>query len=134
MVPGLERDVHRLLVKLRGLRAGVGDEDVERAEGPANLAEHALDVLHARHVGLDEEAVGSVLAHALEGLLGRGLVHVIVDGDAGARLGELDRDTAADAPRSSSDQSVLALERHGVLLCAEGDRRDAAADVLYPSG
>src|SRR5881628_2424779 len=82
-----------------------------------DLDEHRPDVLHPRHVGLDEEAVGAVLAHAIERILGGGLVGVVVDGDAGAALGELERDTQADSPRPSCHQCVLALERHGVLLC-----------------
>ena len=84
-------------------------------------------------LGPDEEAVGAMFAHTLEGLFGGSLVDVVVDGDAGAVLSELERNPSADTPRGSSDQRVLALERHGSLR-AEGDRRHAeymqGADVV----
>jgi len=44
VIPGLQRDLHRLLVELRRFRPRVGDEDVERAEVLPDLAEHSLHV------------------------------------------------------------------------------------------
>jgi len=44
VIPGLQRDLHRLLVELRRLRARVGDEDVERSEVLPDLAEHSRHV------------------------------------------------------------------------------------------
>lgn len=56
-----------------------------------------MDVVHAGDVGLDEDAVGAVLANPLERLLRGGLVDVGMDGDLGAGLGDLQGDAAADA-------------------------------------
>src|SRR5262249_45633248 len=97
MVPGFQADLERLLIELRQFGPRVGDEDVERAESTPDLAEHALDVLDARDVSLDQEAICTVLADAIERLLRRGLVRVVVDGDVGAALGELERDAPADS-------------------------------------
>ena len=98
VVPRLETDFHRLLVELRRLRSRVRDEDVERAERLSNLPEHPVNVFHARDIGLDQESVGAVLSHSLQGFLGGGLVGVIMDGDARPGFGELERDSPPDAP------------------------------------
>src|SRR5262249_1640634 len=56
------------------------------------------------------------------------LVRVIVNGHAGAALGEPQRDPASDPARASGYQRVLALQRHGLLLL--DGRRDHARDVV----
>src|SRR5207237_8850861 len=78
--------------------------------------QHPPRIVHAWDLRLTDQPIGAVLADALQWLLRRRLVHVVVDGDPRAALRELQRDAPADASRSSGDERMRALERHGGLL------------------
>jgi hypothetical protein len=60
VVPRFERELHRFRVELRCLGTSLGDEDIQRPEPLLHIGEHALHVVDARDVGLDNEAVTAV--------------------------------------------------------------------------
>src|SRR2546430_1517665 len=112
-VPLPHGDIHRSLIELRYVGAGVADEDVERTELLLRTAEHAGDVFGPAHIGLDREAIRSALPYLGEGVLGSCFILAVVDCDLHAPLRQLERDAAADAARASGDQGVLPVVRHG---------------------
>src|SRR5207237_3568762 len=104
---------HRPMIYPRHFRAGVADEDVERAELLLRASEHARDVFGPTDIGLDRETIRATLPHLGEGVFGGCFVLAVVDRDSHAALGQLERDAAADAARASGDQGVLPVVRHG---------------------
>src|SRR6267378_6866787 len=98
------------------LRSRVAHENVELLELRLDLAEHLLDLVWTRNIGLDDETVRTAFADFSERVVGSTLVLVVVDGDPDAMLGELQRDSSANATGASSDQGMFAIERHINLL------------------
>ena len=89
--------------------AGVVDEHVEFAELLDGRRGHRIDVLGARHVGLDDQALAPELAH-----LGRGFFELLDrtcrGDDIGAGCRQLRRHRAAQPAARPRDDHQLAVE------------------------
>ena len=109
-VPLFQCDVHWGFVESRSFRAGIADENIERAEFGADLLEEAEHFFGPANVGLHEKSVGAEGADFFEGGLRGILVLVIVNSDLRAACCELQGDASADAAGASSDEDFLSLE------------------------
>jgi hypothetical protein len=81
----------------KGDDAAVGADDVELAEDPDGLLEHAHDLVDVGHVGLDRGRVGAGLLDGLDDLLGRLLAVGVVNDDFCAATAELESHLPADS-------------------------------------
>ena len=64
------------------LQSGIGDKDVQRAETPDGLGDHALDLLLARHVRLEREGLAAVGPDRSDDRFGGFLPVAVVHGNA----------------------------------------------------
>ena len=99
----------------RGLleEAGVVDQQIEPAELVDDGCDGLADALCVGEVGAEGEGVDAERRERADSLFGFGLRVAIGDGDVGAAGRQPQRDGAADALRSASDQGGAARERGG---------------------
>ena len=120
LVPFFQGHVHECRILLD---AGVAADDVERAEFPDRVGEHAAHVVFLADVGLDRDGMTAASGVDIVANLLRDLrLHDVVDHDVGAAGGEFARHAFADAGVGARDERALALEvwigacGHGGLL------------------
>src|SRR5262249_12106105 len=89
--------------------AGVGDQNVHRAQFALDLAAHRLDVAEAGDVPGHACGVAAVAADP-GGHAGHSVGVPAVDGDRGAAAGELGGDSCADAPGAAGNQGCLPVQ------------------------
>lgn len=115
-------DVHDLAIVLDGrvadragpFEAGVGEDDVEAAEGLDGVSDHGLDLGLVGDVGLNEGGAAAGLLNQCDGLFAF-LLAATGDDDACALLGEGDGGFAADAAGAAGDENDLVGERLSLL-------------------
>ena len=96
-----------------GLHTGVVHHDVDAAEFRHRGIDQRLQIPHVADVGLHADRHVSQRGDIALQRLGRlGMCH-IVDDDAGAGLGQPERDGLADPAVSAGDDRDLSLQRHG---------------------
>src|SRR5207302_11353004 len=110
------------------------DQHVQPAEAVDRALDGRLDLLAARHVAGEREAL---LAQRPRDLLRRRLVHV-ADGDRGAVAREDLARRGPDAATAPRDQGYLPIEPHASVPPCGGDsassKRASAATAPWPSG
>ena len=89
------------------LQPGIGDDDVERAEGRAGFLEHLGDLRLARHVGAQRHRAAAHRSDQVGDFMGFVLAGDVVDDNGRAGLGQGDRHRPADPRIGAGDQSLL---------------------------
>jgi hypothetical protein len=88
---------------------GIGDEDVDAAEGRERLLHHRIDRAHIRHIGLDEQRASALGLDRRGDLPARDRVHFGND-DGTALRGIAHRSGLADAATGAGDDRNLVLQ------------------------
>jgi hypothetical protein len=94
----------------------IADQDIERPELRANLADHLGDLFGARHIGLDDQTIGAEPADLRERVVRSTLILIVMDRNLGPVLRQFQRNSSTNPARSSSDQRMFSCERHVNLL------------------
>ena len=120
-----------ILLRTKRLHAGIVDHNVQMAELLHRLLEQLGHLGRLRDVGLDRHGFAAGLLDRRDGgergLGGRR----VVDDDAGARLGEGDGETGAEAAARAGDEGDFAVEAEVGLVVGDGAHGVGLLDVWW---